>query len=330
MVDMEPFFSIITPVYNGERFIRKCIESVINQTYKFWELILIDDGSTDASGEICDSFSYDSRIKVIHQRNKGAMSSRINGIAAARGVYELGLDADDYLEKNCLETVKQAIDVSGCDLIFWGFRYVGSQKGYVRCALAAGKVYSRKEAIGEVIGNTNHALWNKAIRLNKVKQADYSKLNKKLSMNLDYVQIIPILCKIDTAYVLDDILYNYRVDQNSISHACKVQHIYDTEFVTRYVIHVLKKYALSDSQIYDLIILSYLKMIGPRILKLFSNRTLSWKECRKIHQLPVYLKSKKVELRANFNQFDFIALKLFRYRQYWALKLMIKLRENFN
>ena len=103
---MLPFFSIITPVYNCEKYIRECIESVINQTYAFWEMILIDDGSTDGSGKICDDFSSDSRIKVIHQENAGAFISRINGITAANGVYEIGLDADDYLDKNCLETLK--------------------------------------------------------------------------------------------------------------------------------------------------------------------------------------------------------------------------------
>lgn len=326
---MEPFFSIITPVYNGEKFIKKCVESVINQTYEFWELILVDDGSTDTSGEICDSFCHDSRIKVIHQINMGAMSSRINGIARAKGVYELGLDVDDYLDKKCLERVKKAIDLSGSDMIVFGFRYVGVQKGYVRCSLAPGKEYSKKEILGEVIGQTNHALWNKAIRMDKLKQADYSGLNKKLSMNLDYAQIIPILCNVDTAYVIDDILYNYRVDNKSISHSCKVQHIYDTEYVTEYVIHVLKKYSLLDSQIYDMVILSYLKMIGPRLPKLFESRLISRKDCRKIHRLPIYIKSRKAERIKNFSRFDFMILKLFRYRQYWILKFMVKLPKGF-
>ena len=70
---MSPYFSIITPVYNSQKYLRKCIESVLEQTYSSWELILIDDGSTDASGKICDSFCNDTRIKVIHQENAGAL-----------------------------------------------------------------------------------------------------------------------------------------------------------------------------------------------------------------------------------------------------------------
>lgn len=329
MCCMEPFFSIITPVYNGERFIKKCIESVMNQTYESWELILIDDGSTDASGKICDSFCFDSRIKVIHQRNVGAMFSRINGIRAAKGVYELGLDADDYLDRKCLEIIKRAIDVSGSDLILFGFCYVGSQKGYVRCSLRPQKEYSKKEILGEVIEKTNHSLWNKAIRTDKLRQIDYSGLNRKLSINLDYAQIIPILCNIDTAYVIDDILYNYRIYNNSISHSYKVQHIYDIEYVSKYVMRVLKKVSLLDSQIYDMILLSYLKMIGPRLLKLFENKVISGEDCRRIHKLRIYKRTKRMERLKNFNRFDFLMLKLFRYRQYWLLKLMVRLPKGY-
>lgn len=326
---MEPFFSIVTPVYNGERFIKKCIESVLNQTYESWELILIDDGSTDASGRICDDFCYDPRVKVIHQKNAGAMFSRINGIRVARGVYELGLDADDYLDKKCLEIVKRAIDVSESDLILFGFRYVGSQKGYVRCSLRSQKVYSKREILGEVIEKTNHSLWNKAIRMDKLRQADYSDLKRKLSINLDYAQIIPILCNIDTAYVIDDILYNYRIYNNSISHSYKVQHIYDTEYVTKYVTQTLKKVSLLDSQIYDMILLSYLKMIGPRLSKLFDNKVMSKKDCRRIHRLRIYKKSKRMEQLRYYSRFDFLILKLFRYRQYWLLKLIVRLSKSY-
>ena len=127
---MEPFFSIIAPVYNGEKYIKKCIESVLNQTYASWELILVDDGSTDSSGAICDSFCGDSRIKVIHQENQGALKSRLNGTAAATGMYGLWLDSDDYLDEKCLETVKRAIDLSHSDLVWFNFRtIIGKQIG---------------------------------------------------------------------------------------------------------------------------------------------------------------------------------------------------------
>lgn len=321
---MFPFFSIITPVYNCQKYIRKCIESVIEQTYTSWELILIDDGSTDASGAICDSFCSDSRITVIHQKNAGSLNSRIKGIEIANGKYQIGLDADDYFDKNCLEIVKKAIDTSDSDLIFFGFRLIGRQKEICRCTLTPRKQYSQKEILEEVILNTNHSLWNKAIRMEKVKRADYSGLKKKLSINLDYAQIIPILCNINTGYVIDDVLYNYRIYGSSISHACRVEHIFDTGLVTQYVIYKLKSKGLMDMDLYNKINLAYFKMIGDRLLNLFANKEISREDCRRIHKSKVYKNAKDVEIIKNLDKYNFIILKLFRYRQYWALVLMSK------
>lgn len=318
---MDPFFSIITPVYNCRRFLKKCIQSVIDQTYESWELILIDDGSTDSSGEICDSFCQDSRIKVIHQDNSGAFASRINGIAAAKGIYGMGLDADDYLEKNCLGTVKKAIDISGSDLIFFGYRNVGNQCGCVRCGLEPGKEYPQREILKEVIGKTNHALWNKAIKIEKIRRADYSGIKKRLSINLDYAQIIPILCNVDTGYVVNEILYNYRVYGSSISHSCKVEHIFDTGLVTEYIRYKLKKALLMDPEMSEIINLAYLKMVGPRLRSLFFDGAVKKEDCRRIRKSKAYIRSKSAESLENFEKYDYVFLKLFRCRQYWALKL---------
>lgn len=323
---MLPFFSIITPVYNCEKYIRQCIESVINQTYTSWELILIDDGSTDASGEICDNYCCDIRIKVIHQKNAGALISRIKGISIANGKYELGLDADDYLDSNCLEIIKKAIDISGSDLIFFGFRFVGRQKGVGKCSLMSEKKYTRKEILNEVIEKTNHSLSNKAIKMDKVKQAKYDGIKRKLSINLDYAQIIPILCNIDTGYVIDDILYNYRIYGDTVSHSCKVQHIFDTGLVSEFVIRKLKEEKLLDIDLYNKIKLAYLKMISFRLVKLFSANVISREDCKKIHKSKMYIKSKKVETSKNFNEYDLMFLKLFRYKQYWILKFIYKIK----
>lgn len=319
---MNPFFSIITPVFNCEKYIRQCIESVINQTYTSWELILVDDGSTDASGEICDNYCCDTRIKVIHQKNAGPLNSRIKGIAIANGKYELGLDADDYLDNNCLEIIKNAIDISGSDLIFFGFRFVGRQKGVGKCSLIAERKYTKMEILREVIEKTNHSLSNKAIRMDKVKLANYKGIKRKLSINLDYAQIIPILCNINTGYVIDDILYNYRIYGDTVSHSCKVQHIFDTGLVSEFVIRKLREEKLLDIDMYNKIKLSYLQMICSRLIKLFYNNEISKEDCKEINKSRMYIKSQNVETLKNFNKHDFIFLKLFRYRQYWILKLL--------
>ncbi|MDQ1143763.1 glycosyltransferase involved in cell wall biosynthesis [Bacillus sp. SORGH_AS 510] len=96
--------SVIVPIYNVEKFLSKCIETIINQSYKNLEIILVDDGSPDRSGEICDEYAAkDKRIKVIHQKNSGVSSARNAGINAATGDYVCFADGDDYLMPDYVE-----------------------------------------------------------------------------------------------------------------------------------------------------------------------------------------------------------------------------------
>ena len=97
--------SIIVPVFNVEKYLREAVNSVCEQTYPNWELLLVDDGSTDQSGDICDEYGQkDSRIRVFHTVNRGVSCARNLGIDNARGHWISFMDSDDYLKKDCLET----------------------------------------------------------------------------------------------------------------------------------------------------------------------------------------------------------------------------------
>lgn len=97
-------FSIIVPVYNVERYLKKCVETILKQTYKNYEIILVNDGSTDQSGEICDEFSMNYQcINVIHKKNGGLSSARNVGLREANGEYIIFIDSDDYIESGTLE-----------------------------------------------------------------------------------------------------------------------------------------------------------------------------------------------------------------------------------
>lgn len=113
-----PLISIIVPVYNIEEYLPRCIESVLEQTYTNLELILVDDGSKDKSGEICDAFQEkDSRVRVIHKENGGSSSARNEGIKAAKGQYLGFVDSDDYVEKTMYEHMVCAIEDTGCNIV---------------------------------------------------------------------------------------------------------------------------------------------------------------------------------------------------------------------
>ena len=99
----EPYFSIVVPVYNVEKYLPQCVESILRQTYGSFEVILVDDGAKDRSGELCDQYAaQDDRIKAIHKTNGGSSSARNAGIRAARGKYMIFMDSDDYWSNNTM------------------------------------------------------------------------------------------------------------------------------------------------------------------------------------------------------------------------------------
>ena len=123
MLEQTELISVIIPIYNVEKYLNQCIESILLQTYKNIEIILIDDGSTDGSGKICDRFAKkDERINVIHQKNQGIAKVRNRGVKEAKGEYIFWIDSDDYVNENIIEvlyqnTVQQKADISICNYI---------------------------------------------------------------------------------------------------------------------------------------------------------------------------------------------------------------------
>lgn len=114
---MNPLISIIIPVYNVERYIEKCVDSLIAQTYKNIEIILINDGSTDASGVICDNLAkIDDRIVVMHQENAGVSAARNNALDIMNGEYVTFVDSDDYVDPQFIECLYTALESSNADI----------------------------------------------------------------------------------------------------------------------------------------------------------------------------------------------------------------------
>lgn len=115
------YISVIVPVYNTEKYLRKCIRSIINQTYRNLDIILVDDGSTDASGKICDEAAEnDSRVRVIHKENAGLVSARRSGVSIAEGEYITYVDSDDYIEADTYERIINSLAHSDVDIIAYG------------------------------------------------------------------------------------------------------------------------------------------------------------------------------------------------------------------
>lgn len=157
--------SVIVPIYNVEQYLRKCIDSIINQTYKNLEIILVDDGSTDASGEICNKYEQqDERIRVIHKKNGGAADARNKGLEVMTGKFVSFVDSDDWIEYNFYENmIEQAIKYNA-DIVVSNYNYV-SDNGDIICRYEKNdKVrYNTEEAMNEMIhdGFIQAVIWNK-------------------------------------------------------------------------------------------------------------------------------------------------------------------------
>lgn len=159
-----PKISVIVPVYNVEKYLSRCIESVLAQTFTDFELLLIDDGSTDSSGKICDKYAMsDSRIRVFHKENGGVASARQLGVDKAKGVYSIHTDSDDWVEPNMLEEMYLKILETRADMVIADFYSdVDNQVRYIQ--QRTNKIKSA-EILNEIlVSKLFGALWNKLIR----------------------------------------------------------------------------------------------------------------------------------------------------------------------
>lgn len=129
---MNPTISIIVPIYNVERYLERCVNSLINQTYKNIEVILVDDGSTDASGMLCDELgSRDVRLRVIHKKNGGVSDARNAGINVSTGEYILLVDPDDFVEKTICEELIGVAQKTGADLVSFREEKIDEESGTI-------------------------------------------------------------------------------------------------------------------------------------------------------------------------------------------------------
>ncbi len=216
-------FSIIVPIYKVEEFLVECIESVLNQNYEDFELILVDDGSPDKCPQICDSYAkQDERIVVVHKSNGGIVSARAAGVAVAKGGYVVCLDGDDYLDFDYLNTFKRAIDRYNPDIVCCGAHYVSLDKVEDVPILQFNGFYDRKKMEKEIFPYAIHhedvtyfppSLWAKAFKLDLYQQQQL--VNSKIKIGEDGACVIPCIINAQSISVIDYCGYNYR--QNCLS-----------------------------------------------------------------------------------------------------------------
>ncbi len=210
--------SIIIPVYNVEKYIKKCIDSVIEQTYKNIEIILIDDGSTDSSGYICDEYAkFNSNIKVIHQKNCGLSEARNRGLDIAIGDYIFFLDSDDYIAYNTLEIMLNKLEKTQSDICVCGTQRVDIYNCKTDMIFSLEKKQmSGKEALEHIYDKNG---WLLVISWNKLyKREIWNDLRfDKGKIHEDEFIIHKIYLKCEKVITIPENLYFYRINPYSIT-----------------------------------------------------------------------------------------------------------------
>ena len=229
---MKEIISVVVPVYNAEKYLAKCVESILAQTYQNLEIILVDDGSIDSSPKMCDDYaSKDKRIRVIHKENGGASSARNAGLNVATGEFVAFVDGDDYIEQNMYELLLSKQQEGNYDLVFC--RYNEDRSGtkihyYEKCLsdfCQSGSLeyffYKGKVKDGSPIVNyhsVNVCIWRALFRREVINSIRFDENIKYLSE--DMVFMLTILSQKDMKYgLVDEYLYNYVLSNASTTHA---------------------------------------------------------------------------------------------------------------
>ena len=206
--------SVIVPVYKVEPYLKKCVYSILAQTYTDYELILVDDGSPDSCGRICDELALiDSRIKVIHQINGGQCNARNNGLNISRGDYIAFVDSDDSIHPEMLATAMRLIKKA--DIAILGHQIV--REGYeidLKSKNVEDEFLSEEELWDEIFKKLNNAAWNK---LYKRELIDKLRFESSLLHGEDLIFNILYLTRCKTGAINNAPFYNYLKRNNSIT-----------------------------------------------------------------------------------------------------------------
>lgn len=219
---MKGLVSIIVPVYNTEKYLEDCIESLIMQTYEKLQIILVDDGSTDGSGDICDDYSKkDSRIQVIHQNNQGVSTARNAGIQLAKGEYLTFVDSDDTLTSNAMEIALKILHQDQADMVTYGWHII-REDGSVEQACRESRVTmdipgAVKEMLMHYSAYGGGYPWNKLWR-REVFRDELPVFNSNLYYFEDMEWVVRMLLRIRKIAVCQECLYSYYIRENSITH----------------------------------------------------------------------------------------------------------------
>ena len=247
--------SVIVPVYKVEDYIRECIDSILAQTYPYFELILVDDGSPDNCGRICDDYAKgNNRIKVVHKVNGGISSARNAGLEVAKGEWIMHVDGDDWIEPDMIESLIEAAQVTGADLVFGDFTKYGPSAGYNKLPTWGS---DKKKSMSNYLAYTMTTIWGSIAR--RSLYADHSLKSPEGISYCEDFHLIVRLCHFANKIVnVHRPFYHYRYRPTSIMSNMNGKTEADEQWVYQDTIRFFKEQGVYED---------YRKVMSWRVLK---------------------------------------------------------------
>ena len=268
----KPFFSILIPVYNVEKYLSACLESVLQQSFTDYKIILVDDGSKDSSGQVCDEYAarYSEIIHVQHKPNQGLISARRAGLKLANGYYVCFLDSDDCWMENTLSRLYEIIQSTDSDVILYRWNRI-DENGYTLNETIPGAFSQTgpidKKSVFERMLSTAlvNPLWAKCCKMKLFDvDADYSRYYT-IQNGEDLVQSLPVLYQAKTFYYLAEELYQYRVNTASITHVYQKKQYRTLDILRPLLFEYIEKMGLDSEQNRNLFFRTYLSILWDNI-----------------------------------------------------------------
>lgn len=218
--------SVIVPIYNTEKYLAKCIESICNQTFRDIQIILVDDGSTDSSGSICDTYAdLDERIMVIHNCNQGVVQSRKVGLAVAKGEFIVFIDSDDYMDESAIQHMYESMQDSSSDIVVCGYIMDKDNSSQMIKNNMKPGVYDKsilESMYSKLIFDDSYmqpsiiqSMCGKLFKKNLLLETSEG-IDERITLGEDASFVFPYLLACETICILDQCYYHYQIRNGSM------------------------------------------------------------------------------------------------------------------
>lgn len=330
------YFSILIPVYNAEKYIDQCIESVIDQSEQDFEIVIVDDGSKDASVDICKRWAskYPDSIRVIEKENSGSLLTRRRCLEESRGEYIYMIDADDHIiDNDALRKIKALIEKTKCDLVF--FNATADTDKLYPYNFDNEQVFEEEglKKIYDLILQTKYmnSLWNKVFHRTLVDwDVDYEEY-KKVSIGTDFFQGFPIISNASKIVYSDEIYYYYRKTAGSIVHkfndnlsySLKAGHMRLVECTKRW------KYVVPDMELK--LANRYMLTASTMAFKgrLLKERSKIYDFVKSIGEDSIFIDNYAMADLKNLNRYRKIIIKLLAHKCYRLISFILPVFKNY-